>query len=383
MKSRLGIALAILSTAAILFLTLRHGGTELTHGWSFDFWDGDDALAGLLQNLNLFIPLGVSLTLAGVRPWRVVAIGAALSGTVETLQQWIPGRDPSVADITCNTISTALGVLLVVGAPRWLFVSPRRSAWQARIAAVIAILAWYATGVMVRQTFPPLPYHVVTTPDFEYFGHYRGKVVTVTPGLRALEVTAVAAPYPPGQTSPLIALLDAQDRKAVMLSVDGRDLTLRYAMPALHATLEQPDLRLRGALRDVAPGDTFIAATWHDSTNICLRLNSVERCHLGYTIGDGWKLIYYPQGRPAWMLGLINTLWMMGCVIGVGFWAARSRGGQNGAGGIALTVVILGLLMVPLVTGLNATPLIEWIGTLAGLGAGYLAARRYGLGTIR
>ena len=383
MKSRFGIALAILSAAAILFLTLRHGGTELTHGWSFDFWAGDDALAGLLQNLILFIPLGASLTLAGARPWHVVASGALLSCTVEFLQQWIPGRDPSVADITCNTISTALGVLLVVGAPRWLFVSPRRSAWQARIAAVIAILAWYATGAMVRQTFPPLPYHLVTTPDFDYFGLYRGKVVTVTPGLRALEVTAVAAPHPPGQTSPLIALLDAQDQKAVMLSVDGHDLTLRYAMPALHATLEQPDLRLRGALRGVAPGDTFIAATWHDSTNICLRLNAIERCHLGYTIGDGWKLIYYPQGRPPWMLGLINTLWMMGCVIGVGFWAARSRGGQNGTGGIALTVVILGLLMVPLVTGLKATAPHEWLGALAGLGVGYLVARRYGLGTIR
>jgi hypothetical protein len=82
------------------------------------------------------------------------------------------------------------------------------------------------------------------------------------------------------------------------------------------------------------------------------------------------------------MLGLINTLWMMGCVIGVGFWAGRSGGknsggeGRQGRGGIAIAMTIIGLLLVPLITGLNATPVIEWIGTLAGLGAGYLVARR-------
>ncbi len=174
--------------------------------------------------------------------------------------------------------------------------------------------------------------------------------------------------------------MDTQQTRVVMLSLDGTDLTLRYSMPALRYTLEQPDLRLRGAMQSVAPGDTFVAATWHDSTNICLRLNARERCHLGYTIGDGWKLIYFPEEAPAWMLGLINTLWMMGCVIGVGFWAGRSGGEGRRRGGLAIGIVIVGILMVPLVTGLNATPVIEWIGTLAGLGVGYLAARGSSLG---
>ncbi len=309
-------------------------------------------------------------------PQRVILAGGLLSFSVEFLQQWIPGRDPSVGDIVSNTISTALGVLLVVAAPIWLWAPPRRSAWQARVTAIIAVLVWYGTGAMLRQTFPPLPYHIVTTPELENFGHYKGAVVTITPGLRSLEVVAVAAPYPPGRTSPLIAVLDRQDAKVLMLSVDGRDLTLRYSMPALRATLEQPDLRLRGALQSVAPRDTFIAATRHDSSDICLRVNSTERCHLGYTIGDGWKLIYYPEGRPAWMLGVINMLWIAGCVIGVGYWGARSE-----KSGLAVGIVIAGLLMVPLVTGLKATPIYEWIGALGGLGVGYLAARRFPLET--
>ncbi len=368
MKKPIPVTLAALSTACILFLTLRPGGSELTHGWSFSLTSGDAALAELIQNLLLFIPLGVSLTLAGVWPGRVVTAGAALSFTVEFLQQWIPGRDPSVGDIVCNTISTALGVLLVVAAPLWLWAPPRRSAWQARVTAIIAVLVWYGTGAMLRQTFPPPPYHIVTTPDLENFGHYKGEVVSVSEELRSLGVTAVAAPYPPGRTSPLVVVLAGNDAKVLMLSVDGRDLTLRYAMPALRATLEQPDLRLRGALQSVAPRDTFIAATRHDSTNICLRVNATERCHLGYTIGDGWKLIYYPEGRPAWMLGVINMLWIAGCVIGVGYWGARKDGG---GAGLAIGIVIAGLLMVPLLTGLKATPLHEWIGALGGLGVGW------------
>jgi len=353
-------------------------------GWSFDLTSGDAAVAELIANLILFIPLGIALTLAGVPRMRVIAAGALVSFTVEFLQQWIPGRDPSVGDILSNTISTTLGVLLVVGAPRWLVVSPRRSAWHARATALLAVHVWYGTGAMVRQTFPPLPYHIVTTPDFEHFGHYQGEVVKITPGLRSLEITAVAAPHPPGQTSPLIAVLDRQDQKVLMLSVDGPDLALRYSMPAVRATLDHPDLRLRGALQTVAPRDTFIAKTWHDSTNVCLRLNAIERCHLGYTIGDGWKLIYFPAAMPSWMLGLINMFWVVGCVIGVGYWAARASGGEKdggegrrGGGGLAIGIVIAGLLMVPLVTGLKATPVSEWIAALAGLGAGYW------LGTMR
>lgn len=371
MKRRIPIILSILSAAGILFLTLRPGGTELTRGWSFYITAGDDALGGLLQNLILYIPLGISLTLAGVPPFRVVAIGGLLSFSVEFAQQYIPGRDPSVGDLVCNTISTALGVLLVVAAPIWLWAPPRRSIWQARLTAVIAVLVWYGTGALLRQSFPPLPYRIVTTPDLPNFDRYQGEVLKVTPALTSLEVLAVAAPYPPGRTAPLIAVLDDNSERVLLLSVQGNDLTLRYDMPALHWTLEQPDLRLRGGMKSVAPRDTFIAATWHDSTDICLRVNATARCGLGYTIGDGWKLIYYPEGWPAWMLGLIDTLWIVGCVIGVGFWAAR-----GGTGWLAMGLVIAGLLMIPLITGLKPTPVYEWIGALGGIAVGYLVSRR-------
>ena len=93
-----------------------------------------------------------SRDLAGVPPFRVVAIGALLSFGIEFSQQWIPGRDPSLGDIVCNTISTALGVLLVVAAPIWLWAPPRRSVWQARLTAVIAALALAPSGLFSGRT---------------------------------------------------------------------------------------------------------------------------------------------------------------------------------------------------------------------------------------
>jgi VanZ like protein len=370
------VAAAALSTAAILFFTLREGGEATLSSWSFYLTAGDAALAELLQNIILFMPLGICLTLAGVRPFRVVALGGLLSFTVEFLQQWIPGRDPSVGDIVCNTIGTALGVLLLVAAPLWLWVSPHRSAWQARITAALAVFVWYGTGLLVRQVFPPGPYNILTTPRLPFFGHYKGEVLKMTTGFQSVEVRAVAAPSPPDRTSPLIAGLARNDERVLMLAVEGQDLTLRYDMPAVRWTLEQPDLRLRDGMKAVAPRDTFTAATWHDSTNICLRVNTTSRCHLGYTIGDGWKLIYYPEAWAPWMLGVINTLWMVGCVIGVGFWGARGARGAKGGGLLAMGIVIAGVLMVPLLTGLRPTPIYEWIGAVGGMAVGWWSGLR-------
>src|SRR6267378_1259898 len=191
----------VLATLAILVATLHAGGTKIAPGWSFSITSGDAALAELIQNLLLFIPLGLSLTLAGVRPLRVVAIGALLSFAVEFAQQWIPGRDPSVGDIVCNSISTALGVALVLFAPQWLTTAPRRSAWQALATAVAAVLVWIGTGAMLRQSFPPPPYHTANAPELNSWGRYQGQVLWSSFAIGALSVRATAPSRPPRRTA--------------------------------------------------------------------------------------------------------------------------------------------------------------------------------------
>jgi hypothetical protein len=376
----LGIAFA---TLFVLVATLRPGGTDVAEGWSVNLTSGDNALAELIQNLCLFIPLGVFLTLAGVRPLAAIGLSALLSFGVEFTQQYIPGRDPSVGDIICNTASGAIGVALVRYAPHWLLVSPRRSAWQALGMAIAAVLIWYGTGAAVRPIFPPPPLYPVTAPDFNHWGRYFGEVVSARFTRGVLSVLAVAPARPPGRAAPLAAILDAHDTKAVILAMDARDLSLSYHMPAVEWTLIQPDLRWRGAFARIAPGDTFTAATGHEPGHVCLLLNRVEHCGIGYTIGDGWKLIYYPERvrRWGWELVVMNAVWVFACVVGVGFWAARTavengtvRDGKRRYGTvrvrIAVAIAIVGLIVVPWITGLNGTSLTEWIGALLGIEAG-------------
>src|SRR6185503_10518415 len=225
MQRRLAWAGVALSTLVILLATLHVAGSELPQGWTFDLFSGEAALAELIQNLLLFVPLGACLAFAGVRPLPAIIIGASLSFSVEFLQQWIPGRDPSVGDIICNTVSTALGVAVAVRARAWLFPPPQRSARLALGIAGAAVLAWLGTGLVLQPVIPPSPYYDAWTPDYMFWGHYRGTVLAarldgVTLAQSAfdgqslvehgapLHVTVVATSHWPDRPSPLVALLD-------------------------------------------------------------------------------------------------------------------------------------------------------------------------------
>jgi len=372
MKARIAVALSVL---AILVATLHQSGKTIAPGWTLSIASGGEALAELIQNLLLFIPLGISLTLAGVPLVRTVVIGALLSFSVEFAQQWIPGRDPSVGDLLCNSISTALGAGLVRLATHWLLTPPDRSAWQAVGTAVIAVLVWLGTAAVVRPTFPPPPYRVLFAPDVARWGHYQGEIRSAKLERGMLAVEAVAPSRPPGRRSPLAMIMDARNIRATILAVHGHDLSLRYNIPAVALRLEHPDLRWRDALAGIAPGDTFTATTGHEDGKICLALHRDWRCDLGYTIGDGWKLIFYPEGWPSWILAMINACWVAGCVIGVGYWAARTQGGEKGqqrAAKVAVAIALIGLIAVPSVTVLKGTSLVEWIGALGGLELGMM-----------
>jgi hypothetical protein len=365
------------AAAGILVATLRSGGSTLPAGWSFDIASGEAAVAEAIQNLLLFIPLGIALPLCGVRALPALGMGAALSFIVEFLQESIPGRDPSVGDIICNTISTGIGIVAVLRAPRWLTVPPQRSASQAIATAAVASIVWLATGLLLRPAVPPPPYREVSMPNFPFWGRYRGKVLEATlspfPLSTPLRITAVASDRPPGRAAPLVAILDARDTKVLVVAVDGRDLAIRYHTPAGSLTLEQPDLRWRDALRGVAPRDTFAVRAWRDESGTCLALDAMQRCGLGYTIGDGWKLIFYPERWPGWTLALLNTLWVAGCLLGAGYWTGRA--GERRSLYMPIALAAAGLLIIPLMTGLQATPILEWIGAVGGFMVGFGLAR--------
>jgi hypothetical protein len=200
-----------------------------------------------------------------------------------------------------------------------------------------------------------------------------------------LEVTVVAPDRPPRRTSPIIALFDKRDTQVLIFSVDGADLVVLHRMKAIPLKLDEVDLRWRHALDRIAPQDTFVVQTWRGEYGVCFAVNSTRRCGFGYTIGDGWKLIFYPEHFPAWLYLALNISWMAGWTVGVGWWAGKretGNGKRNTRSNVAIdaastAIVLIGLIVVPMLTGLKPTPILEWIGAIGGLGLGTYFTRRF------
>lgn len=120
---RLALASVCLGILAVTLLPVRAGWSDGFHAGSLR-----SALASLVENLRhadfpdvvqnllLFLPLGVLLGLApgaAGSTRRTVAsaalAGLVLSGLVEWAQVWVPGRFPSVLDILLNGAGSGLG----------------------------------------------------------------------------------------------------------------------------------------------------------------------------------------------------------------------------------------------------------------------------------
>jgi glycopeptide antibiotics resistance protein len=99
------------------------------HAWAVrcllsDCSDITDAVYSIvvdvLGNVVVFFPIGLSLAgVLGGLPYRrrlamAVAIGAALSVSIELIQLSIPSRATDVDDVLFNTIGTALGAAFLI-----------------------------------------------------------------------------------------------------------------------------------------------------------------------------------------------------------------------------------------------------------------------------
>ena len=381
-KTKLRTIFLGLAVLAIGIATLRPAGDSLPEGWTFTIASGDEALAEAIQNLLLFIPFGVALALRstlGVR--RLLLAGAALSFTVEFLQQWIPGRDPSLGDIVTNGLSTLLGGALVWTAPRWLHPAETRAPWLSLATAAVAAAAWLGTGWLFQPSFPHSTYYDRWTPDIPKWPNYEGKIEWATLGTVVLEhgpiadgerslasdepirVHATAGPPTEGR-APLFTITDEAHHDVLIVGLDREDLLIVYRTRAAALTLARPDLRVRDALAGVQPGDTF--------TVLARRACINTACSLGYTIGDAWKLIFFPDHFPPWAMRLLNAIWVGGGLLGVGLWGPK---GLPLVSGTALLLAAATLAFGPGLVGLNPTPWNEWLGGVMGLTVGWLAWR--------
>ena len=335
----------------------------------------------------LFLPVGVAGALAFRRGRTAVALGGTLSVCVEVGQLFVPGRYPSVWDVGFNTAGTVLGVLLVGAGPLLLRPPPslRRALALGSLGGALAVLAGGAALFAPAGIRPPL--RAEWTP-LSRTGHaYAGTVTAARLGGEPLEPgvmrdapppmtriragdtlrIAFVAGAPPVDWVPLLRGLDAGGEAALTVGIRGHDVAFSYRTLAAALHLDQPELRLAGALSGVRPGDSVevIASARGDAD--CIHVRTRHAC-LSPSAGDTWALLLYPVPRA---LGrFLPYLWIALLLVPGGFWVDRTRHAA------ALTALVVCAFALMPQLGLAPVPPAQLLAAPLGLGAGHWLGRQ-------
>jgi hypothetical protein len=383
-RQAVGQVVAAVSLVTIAALTLYPAPGTATAGWRCVVC-GTRGTADLLLNVLLFAPLGAGLALAGVRHRNAFVIAAFVSGGIELAQVFIPGRDASLGDLIANCAGCGLGFLLLATARLWLHPTEslaRRLALGAALATAAVILL---TGAMLQPQFTDSTYYGQWTPRLRHLERYRGTVLEATVGnlplpsgrvaststivglLRRgspIHVQAVAGP-PTDRVSALFSIADADRNMIVLFGPRGNDLYYTFRMRAESFRLDRPTLIARDAMA-VAVGDTIGITAWREGPGYCVAVDEDRECNMGFTVGSGWALLQYAERSPPWMQSCLDVIWMCLLLLPFGYWVRP--GTHSAVGGL---ILVAALLLVPVATGLLATPVWEWAGAVVGMTLGY------------
>ncbi len=374
---RIGHAAAIAFIAAA---TLRPTGPEPFLGWTGCLLCGNDGVAEGVQNILLFVPLGFTLGLAGLRPAVAVLAGLALSLTVECAQIVIPGRDPNVGDVVWNVTGAGLGWAAAVLA-RTVALAPRPAALRRAVAAVAATVG---VLVAVAWLFQPGP----TKPPYRAYRRSAdaGAILSASLGTVALDpgrlpdgpttdalalgaaLRARAVMGPPEASPYWLRVRDGRRRDVVTLRKIGPDLVFRYRTRAVAWSLDQPDLRAVGAMARLAPGDTAEVIVTREGLRVCAIVNRTPHCGLGPRVARGWAFIRFPRDAPRLVHGLLDMLWLALLFVPAGLAARRDRLHVG-----LVAAALAALWVVPAFGGLEPTRPHEALGALLGTGVTALA----------
>jgi hypothetical protein len=179
-----------------------------------------------------------------------------------------------------------------------------------------------------------------------------------------------------------IYLLQVGSLSFPCLSQEGDDLLLELPVRAVHFKFAPPTLRLRNGLpQDPGTSVTVTVSEKNDDLSIVSSYGGrAFTLSLGPT--QGWSLIDPFAFRLGSDVRLLTGLWLVGWLAPLGYWSARSR--HSGATlWLAIATVVLGLGLLPALTGFPPVHRSEWlaagvglaIGRALGASAAYLASR--------
>jgi hypothetical protein len=354
--------------------------------------------ADFILNILVYVPLGAAVWVGWRRGGVAVAAGFGLSLFVELSQFLVPGRDPTLGDLLANTLGAAAGMALASGWRAWAAPSRRAADGLALAAAALVLAVVAVTGVAMEPAIPRAPLRVEWAAKTEYLARYPGRVLAATLGGIALSPSAVGetevAPAPaldaerirrafleggtidvravagpaPASLAPLVGVYyPAPQSEVLLVGVERDQVVLRYRTRSIAMRLQQPSLRIPGALRGVAAGDTFSVRVRRVARGFEMSVRGREARRLGFTPGRGWRVLY---GVPFIPAKTMSTVWMAMLFLPLGLWLRRTW-----IGAVALALVIAGLVLIPPAVHLLPLPWWEILGAAAGLASGAATSR--------
>jgi hypothetical protein len=407
-------AWCIAAAGAIALATLRPGPlgpTDLRVCVICGPAGGVDAVLNVL----LFMPLGIGLALANVRPPRAVAMMLGYSLLIELLQlQVVPGRDASVGDILTNSLGGCLGYL--GGRFCFALANPRPESAVRLVVGWLGI--WLAVQLFVAYTFIP------TLPDPPYYGQidrppghsrpaFPGTVLSSSVGaerltrgelrnadrLKRLLNTEEGAPVravavPGGLVSgraELVVVSSPQVGGVVSLEQDGEGLLFGIRTGAELLRLRPYEFRLRGVFRDVPSTGERDTAVLHGqfsrSRVVVGAMSAGGRLEQTFVprLSQGWipfmPVRTYVDDDVIEFAASVGFLVLL--IAPAGYWVAFARdvppaprkSRDRVFGAAYLAAVCIGLAAIPVAFGLRPAAVWEWACVVGGTGVGSLLAR--------
>jgi hypothetical protein len=407
---RAGLVITIVSLAAIGLATLLPG-PPMESGSHFCLICGAFGGVNAVLNILLFIPLGIGLAFSELPTKRALLTMCALSALIETAQLTvIAGRDATIGDVLTNTLGGALGFAIGRYAEQLLRPPPRIALNLTVGWAMIWLAIQTVSGFGFGLSLPDSQYYGQLGRAFENHAVFPGRVLSASidgvqiPNTRladsrrvqwllingATVATTVAPAEPTRDIAPIARVADGRNKEIVLLAQNGEDLIFGVhtgaAVLRLHSPLfAVPDAFPTGASRLTPAPATLTLSGRYLASRINIRAQSRSApTHDGtipVTISMGWTLWlpfqWFIEGTRAELV--VGWLWLACLAIPVGYWCFRIVDSSESLGlfgqwvtwvpslvaGIAF--LCAGLIIVPITFGVSATPLGDWLATLAGI----------------
>ena len=375
--------LTLLTVSVVLVVLATLGPADSTGAArACPFICGPRGGADFLANVILFLPFGAGLGILGLRARSILIVGLLSSLAIEAAQVWVvSGRDANVADVISNSLGALGGGMVGRSWRSWLLPQRETAARTLALAAAGVGVIIVLTGVLGTPTpgdrehevrirargsdYEPYP-AFVAAPRVGEIALPAGASVTDTAWtlLRGgVPLRVEVGPAPPVRGLRHILSLSAGSEDALFLAAAGEDLLLRYRTRAAVLWLDQPTIRLPGALADAAAGRSLEVSVTAGRSGYCLAAGGRDSCSL-VTAASGWMLISGAVYPSPWVRDVLGRAWLALLVIPLGLWTRRTP----------RSLLLLSAATIVVATAPSALPLAPLgVGDAAAGAAGWLA----------